>query len=240
MAIMLADHLNVTRCKISQFSSFEAMCCKITSSSFCAQVICLYRQPGNPTLFFEQFQDLLENMSSFPGELFILGNFNLPSNHTNTYTDLLTSFDLRQHVDFPTHIHGHWLDLFITRTACDLIKTVQPSDGLSDHMTMIADVDVKLISHPIKKCFLYRCVKGIPLTDFISDIKLSALISHPKLTCSELYQQYHTVLRSLLDKYASIKTKQITPKTPNTWMTMEIKLAERLRTNLAKDSIMPR
>ena len=134
MAIMLADHLNVTRCKISQFSSFEAMCCKITSSSFCAQVICLYRQPGNPTLFFEQFQDLLENMSSFPGELFILGNFNLPSNHTNTYTDLLTSFDLRQHVDFPTHIHGHWLDLFITRTACDLIKTVQPSDGLSDHM----------------------------------------------------------------------------------------------------------
>ena len=110
---------------------------------------------------------------------------------------MLTSFGLRQHVDFPTHIHGHWLDLFITRTACDLIKTVHLYDGLSDHMTVIADVGVKLISHPIKKCFSYRYVKGIPLTDFISDNKLSALISHPKLTCSELYQQYHTVLTYL-------------------------------------------
>ena len=83
-------------------------------------------------------------MSSFPGELFILGDFNLhldsPSNHTNTFTDLLTYFSLRQHVDFPTHFHGHWLDLFITRTACDLMKTVYPSDGLSDHMTVIAVV----------------------------------------------------------------------------------------------------
>ena len=58
VAIMVAKHLKVTRCKMSQFVSFEAMCCKITPSSFCAQVICLYRQPGYPTLF---FQDLLEN-----------------------------------------------------------------------------------------------------------------------------------------------------------------------------------
>ena len=75
-------------------------------------------------------------------------------------------------------------------------------------MTAIADVGVKLISHPIKKCFSNRCVKGIPPTDFISDIK-----------------QYHTVLKSLLDRYVPIKTKKITPKTPNPWMTMKIKLA---------------
>ena len=77
----------------------------------------------------------------------------------------------------------------------DLIKTVYPSDGLFDHMTVIAGVGDKLVSHPIKKCSSYRRVKGIPLTDLISDIKLSALISHPKLTFSELYQQCHTVLR---------------------------------------------
>ena len=169
-------------------------------------------------------------MSSFPGELFNLSDFNIqlesPSNHTNTFSDLLNvdctmygtmtesvnepinihqfitlaSSGLRQHVDFPTHIHGHWIDLFITRTACDLIKTVYPSDGLSDHMTVIADVGVKLVSHPIKKCFSYRRVKSVPPADFISDNKFSALISHPKLTCSELYQQYHTVLRSRLRK----------------------------------------
>ena len=31
LANMVVDHLNVTRCKMSQFSSFEAMCYKITS-----------------------------------------------------------------------------------------------------------------------------------------------------------------------------------------------------------------
>ena len=117
-----------------------------------------------------------------------------------------------QHVDFPAHIHGHCLDLFITRIACDLIKTVYPSDGQSDHMTVIANVGGNLLSYPIKKYFSFRRVKGIPLTDFISDIKLFASISHLKLTCSKLYQQYLTVLISLLDKYAPIKT--ITPKPP--------------------------
>ena len=62
----------------------------------------------------------------------------------------------------------------------------------------------------------------------------SLILSHPKLTCSELYQQYHTVLRSLLDKYAPIKTKKITPKPPNPWMTMEIQLAKQLRQKLER------
>ena len=39
--------------------------------------------------------------------------------------------------------------------ARDLIKTSYPSDGLSDDITVIADVGVKLNSHPIKKCFSY-------------------------------------------------------------------------------------
>ena len=73
---------------------------------------------------------------------------------------------------------------------------------------LISDVADKLVSHPIKKCFSYRRVNGIPLTAFISQIKLSFLISHSKFPCSELYQQYHTVL----DKYAPIESKRITPK----------------------------
>ena len=64
-------------------------------------------------------------MSSFSGELCILGDFNL-------------------------HL------IFITRTGCDLIKTVYSSDGLSVHMTVIGNVGVILVSHPIKKSFSHR------------------------------------------------------------------------------------
>ena len=74
-----------------------------------------------------------------------------------------------------------------------------------------------------------RSVFHIDVIDFISDIKLTALSNHPKLTCSELYQQYQTVMISLLDKYETIKNKTTTIKPPNPWMTMEIQLAKRLR-----------
>ena len=46
LVIMVAGHMTVKRCKMSQFSSFDAMCCKILSSSFGADVICPYRQTG--------------------------------------------------------------------------------------------------------------------------------------------------------------------------------------------------
>ena len=90
--------------------------------------------------FFNKFRNLLENLSSIPGELIILCDFNLhleiPSHHTETFTDNLTSFGLLQHVNFPTHIHGHWLDLCITRSASQIVSSIFPSDGLSDHLTV--------------------------------------------------------------------------------------------------------
>ena len=67
-------------------------------------------------------------MSSVPGELFILGDFNLhldtPSSQTDDFTDLLSAFDLNQHVNVPTHSHGHWLDLFISRSTTQTLSSI--------------------------------------------------------------------------------------------------------------------
>ena len=65
----------------------------------------------------------------------------LPFRHTYMATDILVSFDLKQHVNFSTHIHGHWLDLLITRSSCNNIQTPTVSDGLSDNHTVIVDVN---------------------------------------------------------------------------------------------------
>jgi len=63
--------------------------------------------PGYPSPeYFNQFQDLLENLSTLPGELCILGDFNLhvdtTSYQSETFGDLLSSFGLKQHVNFAT------------------------------------------------------------------------------------------------------------------------------------------
>ena len=101
-----------------------------------------------PSEFFKQFEDHLVNMSSVPGELFILGDFNLhldtPSSQTDDFTDLLSTFGLNQHVNFPTHILGHWLDLFVSRSTTQTLSSIFSSDGLSDHMLVIADFTVNI------------------------------------------------------------------------------------------------
>ena len=78
-----------------------------------AHVICLYRLQDYPSEFFKQLEDLLVNMSYVPGQLFILEDFNLhldtPSSQKDDFTDLISTFGLNQHVNFPTHIHGHLL-----------------------------------------------------------------------------------------------------------------------------------
>ena len=42
----------------------------------------------------------------------------------NGFNDILTCFDLRQHVNFSTHVHGHWLDLLITKRISNSNKSV--------------------------------------------------------------------------------------------------------------------
>ena len=43
--------------------------------------------------------------------------------HTNKFNEILTCFDLKQHVNFQTHVHGHWLDLLITKRISNSIKS---------------------------------------------------------------------------------------------------------------------
>ena len=57
-----------------------------------------------------------------------MGDFNLhldnSSGNTNEFNEILTCFDLKQHVNFPTHVHGHWLDLLITKRISNYLADV--------------------------------------------------------------------------------------------------------------------
>ena len=93
---MTNNKFDVSPCKNPQYTSFESVGCKISAPLFSAYVVCIYRLTKYPLFFFVQFQNLLENLSSIPGELIISGDFNLhldiTSHHTETFTDILTSF----------------------------------------------------------------------------------------------------------------------------------------------------
>ena len=74
-----------------------------------------------------------------------MGDFNLhiesSSSDVTQLAAILESFDLNQHVSFPTHIHGHSLDIMIFSKGCDILS-VSPSEAISDHFSVIADLKI--------------------------------------------------------------------------------------------------
>ena len=113
VGILLSDH-------IPDYSTFESInAVEISASSFSAYFVCLYRPPRQPTNFFEEFQDLLEQLATLHSDFYIFYfNLNLDKRTAIaiTFDYIITPFDLKQHVTFSTHIHGHRLDLVITRS----------------------------------------------------------------------------------------------------------------------------
>ena len=126
---------------LPSFKTFEAISARIGNNSFSGFVVCLYRLQNGTCQFFDEFQDLLENIISLHDNLYILGDFNLhldnSNGNTNKFNEILTCFALKQHVNFPTHVHGHWLDLLITKRISNSIKSVFSAAGISDHLAVI-------------------------------------------------------------------------------------------------------
>ena len=158
----------------------------------------------------------------------------IPSAITTTFNDILVSFDLKQHVTFSTHIHGHWLDLFITRSTCYNIKTPTVSDGLSDHHRVIVDVNVSRTKLESKHNVFYRHIHKINIAALKADILKSDLIIKPKGHLSDLCGQYYQVLKSLFNKQAPVRSKSISQKPPAPWMSPEILRSKRRRRYLER------
>ena len=71
-------------------------------------------------MFRDEFSIYLENVVMCPEILVITGDFNFlvddsTNSDANTFTELLETFGLLQHISLPTHVLGHTLDLLITK-----------------------------------------------------------------------------------------------------------------------------
>ena len=172
-----------------KFLRFEAICILVKHSSITANFICIYRPPGCANMFFDEFPNFLENTLQFQDELYIFGDFNIhldkPRVNNRSFLDILDTFSLHQHVTFPTHIYGHWLDLFITRSNCKHVKAVSYSDGLSDHLTVLIDLWLQIKSSPEKANIKFRPINKIDLDTLHMDL------SHSDLLCILKYHYWN-------------------------------------------------
>ena len=107
-----------------QYISFEHMEDKVTCNSTVINSVAIYRpypstaNKFNMGMFIKDFSSFMES-AGVTKNLLLLGDFNV---HVDDVTDydakrfirLLDSCGLHQHVEGPTHVSGHTLDLLIS------------------------------------------------------------------------------------------------------------------------------
>ena len=145
VGVLVSDKYKTKVQQIPSYNTFEALSAEISSSSFSGLFICPYRLQENMQTFFNEFEDLLENIVTTHLDIYILGDFNL---HLDVSDSNTQRFNLKQHVHFSTHVHGHWLDLLITKSSCDHVKSVFPADGISDHFAVVSEIN---LSAPVRQ-----------------------------------------------------------------------------------------
>ena len=204
------------------YTSFEAMQAILVCCSITIRLIILYRVPPSQqncikrTEFLEEFKDLLEILASTSGKLLIMGDFNIHWNSINEHetkelSNLLSSYNLLQHVNESTHRDGHIIDFVISREEDDLVRKCTVSDQISDHNAVHAVINC-IRPHPPRKQIVYRDLKNINTTEFVKDIQESKLYTDPETSIENSVIQYNSTMTEILDKHAPLKCKFITER----------------------------
>ena len=225
---------NELQCKVKEFDrdfpSFECMQLDVRGNNKCYSLYPLYRpEPNNETIskFLEEFSTLLEEISVVPQDIVILGDFNIHIDVDNStsakFNDIITAFDLVQHVLEPTHESGHILDLVISKPN-DFVSGVQLGEYFSDHKAITFNIkSQKLPSR--KQLVKSRNYRNMDTNAFISDITRFLSNIQPSTSICELVKLvalYENVLVDLIDKYAPIKTRLVINRPKAPWMNEEI------------------
>ena len=131
---------------------------------------------------------------------------------------LLTSFNLVQHVTFPTHVHGNTLDLIFSPKTNKIVTAHSIGPLYSDHFLIFLTLSHSKPTRPLTTRILCK-LHSLPISDFIYDLS-----SLPTSTSVEL----HTSLSSTLDKYAPLFTKTSIIRPYSSWYTISLLKQKRI------------
>ena len=177
------------------------------------------------TVFMQEFIVFLEILVLCPEMLVIAGDFTLHMDDpmdadARKFSDLFETFSLIQHVNFATHVSGHWLDLIITRSFNDLmIVSPRPSLFLSEHCFVECSLAIPSVVGFTRE-ITFRKYKEIDITAFQKDIVESKLA---RLKDSELAADHDRILSSILDAHARFRRKTIVTRPRVPWFNDELR-----------------
>ena len=150
------------------------------------RVVIIYRPPyseDHPVTvltFCSEFANYMESILLSKEQLLIVGVMNIHVDDASdadkrNFLDLLESPGLQQHVIGPTHIHGHTLDLVVTRLTENIILDTPKADRhLSDHAAILCKLTSSRQLNTVKEV-KYRRTKSVDISALSCDLGESSL-----------------------------------------------------------------
>ena len=171
-------------------------------------------------------------LSSLSSSFVICGDFilhvDIMSPTVSEFKSVIDSSCLSQYIDFPTHLHGHTLDLLMAPSRFSAISDVKGSGFISDHKIISCVVDFPSLDTPIQIVVTFRQYHKLNIDKFRSDLLTIPFVSSPSDDIDSLHEQYMSGLSGLLDIHAPVKTKQLIKLAPS-WITDEYRTAKCMR-----------
>ena len=225
--------------KDKEFTQFEYMYCSAIVRSFTIRLAIIYRPPPskdnglNTNVFLkEEWPLFLSKYVTIGKNITIVGDLNfhldIPNNReTSKFLSCLDSFGLIQHVNEPTHVAGHTLDVVITWDNDNIISNIEVIDPCfsdsagrvtRDHFAVTLNANASKPA-PVRKTVYFRKIRGIDIDLFKSDIQASECFKSKSFPTDmdELVDSYTAELSSLVDKHAPVRTKSIVLRPSCPW-----------------------
>ncbi len=187
----------------------------------------------------EEFTSLLDTLILHPSQVVLTGDFNIwvddsSNSHAQQFTSLLSTYVMKQHVTGETHLHGHTLDLLITRASDNIISNVSVILDLSDHNAVQCNLNLTK-PPPLRKTVTTRPLQSIDREQLQSGVHRSlSSIDFVNSDVSSCVERYGNSLSILIDQLAPKKTRTVVIKPSCPWMTEEIHAAKCLRRRLER------
>ena len=215
------------------FGSFEHIVVNVRWHNQNIHFVSLYRPPNSSIAdFFEEFMTFSGCIAAISSQTIISGDFNIhfdtTSINSTRFQAILHSCNLTQHINFPTHIHGHTLDFLITFSDFSGLRHIKNIGCISDHFAIACQFDLASPPKYSAKQITFRQFHKINMTQIKHDIGSTTFVNAPSTNASDLHKQYIEDMSNVLEKHAPLKTKPLRKPAP-VWVTQKYREAKRLR-----------
>ena len=228
-ALLVRNNIKVDILRTGETTKFEFSEYKIKVCTVFFHILITYRPPSSSfNEFLNQFWDFIEPIINTPHRLIICGDFNIHVNKNSCplnskFQDFMFSHNLKNYIDFETHLSGNTLDLFITRDYDNIPFSITAGCFISDHCMIKVKIDITR-PKPTYKQINFRKVKDIDVDLFRQDLLNLPLFSQDRSTLSieNLCLSFDRSLSELLDRHAPLISKSVRDSNCTPWYTDEL------------------